>query len=121
MDWETLLEHPTFQLRRSGRFLAVALKSRHRVLATVLQNGGQVDHLRFFVNHQSCEGTAHHARHKLIAEGGAERYAERVCREIGLPAESTAVMSTANTPSEIVLSRSGVALGSTVPPPIARR
>src|SRR5262245_3384386 len=95
MDWETLLEHPTFQLRRSGRFLAVALKSRHRVLATVLQNGGQVDHLRFLVNHQSCEGTAHHARHKLIAEGGAERYAERVCREIGLPAESTAVMSTA--------------------------
>src|SRR5262245_17235957 len=95
MDWETLLEHPTFQLRRSGRFLAVALKSRHRVLATVLQNGGQVDHLRFLVNHQSCEGTAHHDRHTVIAEGGPESYAARVCREIGLPFESTAVMSTA--------------------------
>jgi adenosylcobinamide amidohydrolase len=95
MHWETLLDRPTFTLRRSGRYLAAALEVPHRVLAAVAQNGGQVDHLRFLVNHQSCEGTAHHERHQAIAEGGPDSYAERVCCEIGLPPESTAVMSTA--------------------------
>src|SRR5262245_39134994 len=104
MDWEVLLERPLFQLRRSGRFLVAALQSRHRVLAAVAHNGGHVDHVRFLVNHQSCEGTAHHDRHKAIAEGGPEGYAQRVCREIGVPAETTAVMGTAANMNYVAMS-----------------
>jgi adenosylcobinamide amidohydrolase len=95
MHWETLVERPTFQLRRHGRFIVAALQTPHRALTTSVRNGGQVDHLQFLVNHQSCEGTAHHARHNAIVDAGPEGYHARVCEEIGVPPEVTAMMGTA--------------------------
>ena len=95
MHWELLIQRPAFDLRRFGRFLVADLKVPHRVLSTSIRNGGQVDHLRHLVNHQSCEGTAHAVRHRAIAEHGLERYHDQVCAETCLPAEDTAVMGTA--------------------------
>ena len=57
MHWELLLQQPSFDLRRSGRFLVADLKEPHQVLSTSVRHGGQVDHVRHLLNHQSCEGT----------------------------------------------------------------
>jgi adenosylcobinamide amidohydrolase len=95
MNWERLLEQPTFDLRRSGRFLVADLKEPHRVLTTSVRNGGLIEHVRWLVNHQSCEGSAHLERHKAITATGLDGYHDRVCAEIGLSAEDTAVMGTA--------------------------
>jgi adenosylcobinamide amidohydrolase len=94
-NWELLLECDSFSLRRAGRFLVVDLKKPHRVLSTSARHGGQVDHLRHLLNHQSCEATAHHDRHRLMTEAGLEAYHDRVCEEAGLPPDATAVLGTA--------------------------
>lgn len=95
MQWELLLSAEWFSIRRCGRFLVVDLKEPHRVFSTSVRNGGQVGHLRHLLNHQSCEGTAHHDRHRLMTDGGLEAYHDVACGEAGLPPESTAVMGTA--------------------------
>jgi adenosylcobinamide amidohydrolase len=95
MDWELLVQQPSFNLRRCGRFLVADLKQPHRVLSTSVRHGGQVDQLRHLLNHQSCEGTAHLDRHRVITEEGLDAYHDRVCAEVALPAELTAVMGTA--------------------------
>ncbi|MEQ1910521.1 MAG: adenosylcobinamide amidohydrolase [Vicinamibacterales bacterium] len=95
MDWELLLQQASFDLRRSGRFLVADLKESHQVLSTSVRHGGQVDHLRHLLNHQSCEGTAHHGRHGVVTEGGLDAYHGRVCTEVALPPDQTAVMGTA--------------------------
>jgi len=95
MNWELLLQRPSFEIRRSGRFLVADLEQPHQVLSTSPRNGGQVDHVRHLLNHQSCEGSAHHDRHRAITEGGPDAYHDRVCAEISLPAGETAVMGTA--------------------------
>jgi adenosylcobinamide amidohydrolase len=95
MDWEPLLRQPTFGLRRSGRFLVADLLEPHVVLSTSACHGGQVEHLRHLMNHQSCEGTGHHERHGILVDAGVEAYHDRVCGEAGLPPETTAVMGTA--------------------------
>ena len=91
MNWESLLTRPSFELRRSGRFVVAALAVPHVVLSTSARNGGLVDHLRWIVNHQSCEGTAHMDRHKVITDAGSEGYHQTVCAEIGVPSAETAV------------------------------
>jgi len=95
MMWEELLRRPTFVLRRSGRFLVADLLEAHRVLSTSFRNGGQVDHVIQVVNHQSCEGTAHHERHKVVMDHGQDRYHDEVCAEIGIAPDTSAVMGTA--------------------------
>ncbi len=95
MTWQTLLTQPAFTLRRSGRFLVADLLEPHVVISTSARNGGLADRLRWLVNHQSCEGTAHTTRHGVITEVGHEGYHDAVCAEIGLPAERTATMGTA--------------------------
>jgi len=95
MHWECLLQQRSFELRRSGRFLVADLNEPHHVLSTSVRNGGQVDHVRYLLNHQSCEGTAHLARHRVITGDGLDAYHDRVCSEVALPAECTAVMGTA--------------------------
>ena len=95
MDWERLLQQASFDLRRSGRFLVADLKESHQVLSTSVRHGGQVNHLRHLLNHQSCEGTAHHGRHGVVTEGGLDAYHDRVCTEVALPPDQTAVMGTA--------------------------
>jgi adenosylcobinamide amidohydrolase len=95
MEWERLHEYPSFDLRRSGRFLVVDLKEPHHVLSTSVRHGGQVDYVRHLLNHQSCEGSAHDERHRIITEGGLDAYHDRVCADAGLPADRTAAMGTA--------------------------
>ena len=63
--------------------------------STSARHGGLVEHVRWLVNHQSCEGTAHLDRHKAITEGGLDAYHDRVCDEIGVAAAEAAVMGTA--------------------------
>lgn len=95
MHWESLLECESFRLRRAGRFLVVDFTQPHHVLSTSVRHGGQVGHLRHLLNHQSCEGAAHHDRHRLMTGSGLDAYHDVVCREAGLPPDSTAVMGTA--------------------------
>jgi adenosylcobinamide amidohydrolase len=95
MHWECLLQRPSFELRRSGRFLVADLNEPHLVLSTSVRNGGQVEHVRYLMNHQSCEGAAHLERHRRITEDGLEQYHDRVCSEVALPPDGTAVMGTA--------------------------
>jgi adenosylcobinamide amidohydrolase len=95
MQWETLLAEGLVEMRRAGRFLVVDLLSSHRVLSTSVRHGGQVDHLRHLLNHQSCEGAAHHDRHRVMTESGLDAYHDRACAEAMLPAAETALMGTA--------------------------
>ena len=93
--WETLFDRPHVLVRRRGRFLVMDLRDGHRVISTSARNGGQVEHLRHLVNHQSCEGAGHVERYRAITESGHQTYDESVCSELFLPADGTAVMSTA--------------------------
>jgi adenosylcobinamide amidohydrolase len=94
MLWEDLQVWADAALRRSGRFVVVELRGPHAVLSTSAVNGGQVSHVRFLVNHQSCEGSAHEARHKLITSG-LEAYHAVVCEEVGVAPTETAILGTA--------------------------
>jgi adenosylcobinamide amidohydrolase len=93
--WECLRTEPLFELRRAGRYLVAELNGVHQVISTSARHGGWVEHVGWLVNHQSCEGTAHVDRHRVITEAGMEAYHDRVCAELGLPSERTAVMGTA--------------------------
>jgi adenosylcobinamide amidohydrolase len=93
--WECLVEETSFDLRRWGRFLIADLKVPHQVLSTSVRHGGLVHCIRYLLNHQSCEGAAHHDRHRVMTEGGLDAYHERVCQEAELPPDTTAVMGTA--------------------------
>lgn len=95
MHWEQLAGGPTYQVRRSGRFVLAELLEPHRVMSTSVANGGQRDDLRFLLNHQSCEGNEHAERHTYILAGGLEAYHDVVCSEVGVPADCTASMGTA--------------------------
>lgn len=105
MHWELLLQHPSFDLRRSGRFLVADLKRPHQVLSTSVRHGGQVDHVRHLLNHQSCEGTAHHGRHRVMTEAGLDAYHDHVCEEVLLPPDQTAVMGTAANMNYVAVAR----------------
>lgn len=95
MRWEVLAQTPRVVLRRSGRFLIADLVVPHDVVSTSVTNGGHVSDLRHLANHQSCEGTAHVDRHRIITEAGLESYHDRVCGEMRVPPEATALMGTA--------------------------
>jgi adenosylcobinamide amidohydrolase len=95
MNWDVRLQNGQFELRRRGRMLVAELSAPHLVLSTSLLNGGQTTHVRFLLNHQSCEGSGHHDRFRDIVESGNEGYHERVCAEAGVPPAATAMMGTA--------------------------
>ena len=95
MTWDTLLERPGFTLKRSGRYLLAELVQPHHVLSTSVVNGGQTEDVRFLLNHQSCEGAGHLDLHQLIVEIGYVGYHHRICADVGVPAEATALMGTA--------------------------
>jgi adenosylcobinamide amidohydrolase len=105
MHWEVLLQQSSFDLRRSGRFLVADLKEPHQVLSTSVRHGGQTDCLRHLLNHQSCEGTAHHDRHRTMTEGGLDAYHDQVCAEVALPPERTALMGTAANMNYVAVAR----------------
>ena len=77
LRWETLAALPLAELRRSGRFVVVDLKAPHLVLSTSARNGGQTDHVRHLVNHQSCEGSGHETRSHAILTLGPEALSRR--------------------------------------------
>lgn len=95
MNWEQLLSEPTFTLRRAGRYLVADILGPHQVVSTSVREGGWATHVRWLVNHQSCEGAAHLERHDVIAGAGLDAYHDRVCEEVGVSASETAVMGTA--------------------------
>ena len=66
----------------------VDLDGPHHVLSTSARNGGQADHVRHLVNHQSCEGTGHDARAHVMPDGARRRYHDAVCAEIGVAADA---------------------------------
>lgn len=105
MHWELLLQHACFNLRRSGRFLVADLNEPHHVLSTSVRHGGQVDYVRHLLNHQSCEGTAHHERHRIMTESGLDAYHDRVCGDVALRADQTAVMGTAANMNYVAIAR----------------
>lgn len=95
MNWEVLSRFSFAAVRRSGRFIAVDLATPHRTISTSARNGGQTEHLRHLINHQSCEGSGHAAVFEFISKRGEEAYHDAVCAQIGLPADDCAVMGTA--------------------------
>lgn len=95
MQWEVLLERETAVIRRAGRFIVVDLQVPHRALSTSVKNGGQTEHLRHLINHQSCEGKGHAERSRLIREQGQEAYHDAICAEIAVPPDESATMGTA--------------------------
>jgi adenosylcobinamide amidohydrolase len=95
MTWEALLEQPSFAVRRRGRHLVAELTAPSRVISTSVEHGGQTDHVRYLVNHQSCEGAGHHDLHRLIEEIGSGGYHRRVCAEASVPPDHAAMMGTA--------------------------
>jgi adenosylcobinamide amidohydrolase len=105
MNWEMLLSDRSFDLRRSGRFLVADLKGPHHTISTSARHGGQADGVRHLLNHQSCEGTAHLDRHQAMIEGGLDAYHDRVCVEVDLPADRTAVLGTAATMNYVAIAR----------------
>jgi adenosylcobinamide amidohydrolase len=94
VQWEPLVTGPALVLRRSGRFIVAAFEAPHHVLSTSVKNGGATGHLRFLVNHQSCEGSGHEAR-AFALHGSQEAYHDAVCAEIEVPPDETALMGTA--------------------------
>ncbi|MPZ21371.1 MAG: hypothetical protein GEV06_26275 [Luteitalea sp.] len=105
MNWERLLDEPSFGLRRAGRYLVADLKGAHHVVSTSARQGGWTTHVRWLVNHQSCEGAAHHDRHKVITDAGSDGYHDHVCDEVGVPADCTAVMATAASMNYVAIVR----------------
>lgn len=95
MEWETLAAEANYLLRRAGRFLVAELKGDHQVLSTSARNGGQVTHVRYLLNHQSCEASGHLDRHAVIVDAGLEAYHDMVCDEAAIPSDAAAVMGTA--------------------------
>ena len=92
---ELLCRERCFAAHRAGRYLVTELLAPHRVLSNSSHVGGQRDDLRFLVNHQSCEATGDLERHDLIASAGQVAYHHRVCAELGLNPDETAVLGTA--------------------------
>ncbi len=93
--YAVLLDNPGFALDRRGRFLRARLKKPHLVLSTSHVNGGQAEHVRYLVNHQSCEGKGHQGRHDQLQGEGQAGYHRTACEEAGVSPENTALMGTA--------------------------
>ena len=92
---ESLHRSETAAISRFGRFVVAELLGPHRVLSTSSVAGGETESVRYLVNHQSCEGKAHIARHEAITGHGAEHYHRVVSEEINLPPDEVALMGTA--------------------------
>jgi adenosylcobinamide amidohydrolase len=95
VSWEVLARVPTAVVRRRGRFVVADLVGRHAVLSTSSRNGGQVDHVRHLLNHQSVEGSGHETRSQAILHRGEAAYHDEVSAAAEVPAGETAVMGTA--------------------------
>ena len=77
----------------------------HRVLSTSTKNGGQQDHIRYLVNHQSCEPSKHQERFDYMVGMGLEAYHDVVCAELGLDPAAVALMGTAANMNNVAIVR----------------
>lgn len=93
LDWDCLRRSTDFALRRASRFLIAEFERPHLVLSTSARNGGESSSIRYLVNHQSCEASAHKDRYETIS--GFEAYHDVVCAEVDLPRAEVALMGTA--------------------------
>ena len=84
-----------FSARRFGRYIVVELLRPHRVLSTSAHQGGQRDDIRFLANHQSCEARGDTRRSEQIVRLGLVEYHRRVCSEMSVDPNQTALMGTA--------------------------
>jgi hypothetical protein len=80
MNWEVLSRFSFAVVRRCGRFVAVDLTTPHRTISTSARNGGQTEHVRHLINHQSCEGSGHAAVFEFILKRGEEAYHDAFAR-----------------------------------------
>ena len=93
IHWECLRGTPQFVLRRASRFVVAELLTPHVVLSTSVRNGGQSNAIRYLINHQSCEASAHKERYAEI--DGQVAYHDVVCAEVDLPPSEVTLMGTA--------------------------
>lgn len=93
------------RISRRGRFVIAELLTPHRVLSTSTRNGGQQDHIRYLVNHQSCEPSKHQERHDYMVGMGLEAYHDVVCAELGLDPTAVALMGTAANMNNVAIVR----------------
>ncbi len=91
--WECLRRTPQFLLRRASRFVVAELLVPHVVLSTSVRNGGQLNAVKYLVNHQSCEASGHKERYAEI--DGQAAYHDVVCAEVDLPCGDTVLLGTA--------------------------
>ncbi|WP_462321382.1 adenosylcobinamide amidohydrolase, partial [Halochromatium sp.] len=86
-----------YSLHRHRRFLWAELKTRHRVLSTCKVNGGLREDLTHIANHQSCEGVGHNLQYRRNQArlSRLDGFHAQACADAGLPAATTALMSTA--------------------------
>ncbi len=92
-----LRETDRYCLYRARRFLWAEFKTRHRVLSTCKVHGGLREDLTHVANHQSCEGVGHDRQYhrNQAALPRLDGFHAQACAEADLPAETTALMSTA--------------------------
>jgi adenosylcobinamide amidohydrolase len=119
MSWEVMVQRPDVLLRRRGRFLVAELTAPSIVMSTSVENGGQCRHVRYLLNHQSCEGAGHTELHRLITEIGHAEYHRRVCHDAAVPPDKSVMMGTAanmhyaavSTETDLALSVTAVVTG----------
>lgn len=95
MTIQTLKTTALFELQKSSRFLWAKWKVKTISLSSTPIHGGIQEHLTHFANHQCGEGKAHAQRYNTLIKDGPSAYQHFACQEAGLPAENTAIMSTA--------------------------
>ena len=92
---ETLLSSEFATVERFGRYVVAELDTPHLVLSTSAHKGGQQANIRFIANHQSCEASGDRDRETAINQLGLKGYHFRVCEEMRLDPDRTALMGTA--------------------------
>ncbi len=92
---EQVLSTSLFSAYRLGRHFVVEMRSPHRVLSTSAHRGGEHEDLRYLVNHQSCEARGDELRVQSITDQGLKSYHRRVCAELDIDPDRTALMGTA--------------------------
>lgn len=92
---EPVLRCTRFSALRFGRYFVVDLHSPHRVLSTADPHGGQMEGLRFLLNHQICEAQGDEDRLASVSRQGPERHHRETCLALGIEPALTAAMGTA--------------------------
>jgi adenosylcobinamide amidohydrolase len=99
-----LADSSLFHAARGERFFVVSLKQPHRVYSTSPINGGEVEHVRYLVNHQSMEAIGSAQMAKILSLNDADYHME-VARELGINGDEMVLMGTAVNMSHVAHQR----------------